>query len=138
MRLEENIRRIDQDAKIVKEIGYTRRAPDVYMVADIIFLGSGVAQMLVIVEAKSGEAKLSPRQVTLPAEALKSGDVYISNEEAAEKLKVRPNETFQAQKIRPLVSVVGGSQSTIVRQLMNEGVDIGGRGSRFRLGVPPN
>ena len=108
------------------------------MVADIIFRGSGVAQIFVIVELKSGKARLSKRQVTLLGEALKSGDVYISNEDTANKLGIEANKTFKAQQIRPQVSVIGGSELTIVRQLRNEGVDIGGRGSRFRLGIPPN
>ena len=63
---------------------------------------------------------------------------YISSKKAAEDLEIRPKETFKAQKIKPEVVVEDGSTATIVRQLMNEGVDIGGRRSRFRLGVPPN
>ena len=39
---------------------------------------------------------------------------------------------------QPLVSVTGGAHATIMRQLMNEGVDSAGRRSRFGLGVKPN
>jgi hypothetical protein len=136
--LVKSIRAADKKAKIVEEARiYAPNLPDLYMVADIIFRGNGVSH-LVIVEVKSGEARLSQRQVTLLAEALKTGDVYITNEDKARELKVRPNETFKSQGIQPLVAVAGGAHGTIVRQLMNEGVDIGGRRSRFRLGVPPN
>jgi hypothetical protein len=133
-----SIQDADPKAKIVKEIRlYSPSLPDGYMVVDIIFRGTGVSQ-LVIVEVKSGGAKLSERQAPLLAEALKSGDVYITNEKAAKTLDIEANKTFKAQRILPLVSAVGGDRGTIVRQLINEGVDIGGRRSRFRLGVPPN
>jgi hypothetical protein len=133
-----HIQQLDPNAIIEKEIRISAPSfPDAYMVADIIFRGSGVSH-LEIVEVKTGEARLSKQQAALLAEALKTGDVYISNERAAKTLGIKPNETFKAQQIQPLVSVIGGAHGTIMRQLMNEGVDIGGRRSRFRLGIPPN
>jgi hypothetical protein len=138
--LVKRIKALDPRAKIVTEVRITApnlRDVDVYMVADIIFRGNGTSEIR-IVEVKSGEARLSPSQAAVLAEALKTGDVYISNKKAAEDLGIRPNETFKAQKIKPEVVVEGGSHATIARQLMNEGVDIGGRRSRFRLGAPPN
>ena len=134
------IKQLDRNAKIATEVRiFAPSFPDVYMVADIIVRGSGVAH-LEIVEVKTGEARLSKRQVTLLAEALNTGDVYISNEEKAETLEIRPNETFKAQNKQPLVSVIGGARGTIMRQLMNEGIDISGGRSRLRLrlGIPPN
>jgi hypothetical protein len=106
------------------------------LVADIMFRRNGTSY-LEIVEVKSGEAKLSPQQAALLAEALKTGDVYIASEEKAEELEIRPNVTSK-QKIQPWVTVTGGEHAIIVRQLMDHGVDVGGRRSRFRLGVPPN
>jgi hypothetical protein len=91
-----------------------------------------------MVEVKTGEARLSPQQADVLAEALRTGDVYITSDKGTKALEIEPYVTFKAQGLQPLVRVTGGAHATIVRQLMNRGVDVGGPRSRFRLGVPPN
>ena len=99
---------LDRDAKIVKEVQIRAPIfPEVRMVADVIFRGNGVSELM-IVEVKSGEARLSKQQAAILAKALNTGDVLIVNKDAADTLKIRPNETFKAQRIQPLVVVIGG------------------------------
>jgi hypothetical protein len=136
--------RADPEAKMVQQVRiYAEGAPS-YMVADIVFSGNGVSA-LAIVEVKSGAGELSPKQIAALGEAARTGKIYIVSEDAAEKLKIKPNVTFAAQHILPLVSVVGGNQEAITRQLRNQGLEVlpegvgrGGRPARLRIGAPPS
>jgi hypothetical protein len=138
------IKRIDPDAKVVEGIRvYVAGGPE-YMVADIFFRGNGTAAINLL-EVKSGDAILSPRQLQALAEAAKTGNIYIVNPEAAAKLEIKTHETFGAQKILPLVSVIGGDQEAIRKQMRSVGLEVisegGGRGGhppRLRFGVRPN
>jgi hypothetical protein len=138
------IKRVDPEAKLVKGVRvYVAGGPE-YMVADIFFRGNGTAAIHLL-EVKSGDAKLSPRQLLALAEAAKTGNIYIVNPEAAAELEIQTHITFGAQHILPLVSVIGGDQEAIRKQMRSVGLDVisegGGRGShppRLRFGVRPN
>jgi hypothetical protein len=138
------IMKADPDAKMVQQVRiYAEGAPS-YMVADIVFSSNGVSAVA-IVEVKSGAGELSPKQITALGEAARTGQIYIVSEDAAKKLEIKPNVTFAAQRILPLVSVVGGNQEAITRQLRNQGLEVlpegvgrGGWPARLRIGAPPS
>jgi hypothetical protein len=130
-------------ARLAKQVRiYAEGAPD-YMVADIMFNAGGTAAIM-IVEVKSGDGKLTPKQIAKLGEAARTGNIYIVNEEAAGKFRIQPNVTFAAQGIIPQVFVVGGNHDEIARQLRNHGLEVlpervgrNGRPARLRIGVPP-
>jgi hypothetical protein len=111
------------------------------MVADIVFSSAGVARVA-IVEIKSGAGDLTAQQLEKLGEAVRTGNIYINNEDAAKRLGIRPGITFAGQKIIPLVWVVGGNQQAIARQLRNQGLEVlpervGRRGRPARLLILP-
>jgi hypothetical protein len=119
---------------------YAEGAPS-YMVADIVFSPSGVAR-IAIVEIKSGAGELTPQQLEKLGEAVRTGKIYIVNEEAAERFRIRPRVSFADQRIIPLVWVVGGNHEAIARQLRNQGLEVvpegvGRRGRTARLLILP-
>jgi hypothetical protein len=132
------LRRIDPRAKFVGQIRvYVEGGPD-YMVADIIFRGSGTA-VVYLTEVKTGAGVLSEKQIKALAQAARAGGVYITNLKAAEELDIEPNIPLGAQGIIPEVYVTGGDSVKIERQMRNQGLEvrpIGGRG-RLRIGGPP-
>jgi hypothetical protein len=125
-------------------VSYEKRvyAAGVYMVADIILRPNGTTAIY-ITEVKSGDGKLSPRQAEILGEALRTGKISIVSKDAAEHLKVKPYKTFASQGIIPQVSVVGGNQDAIARQLKHQGVEVvpqkvrKGQPSRLRGGGRP-
>jgi hypothetical protein len=137
----EEILKADPRARATRHIRiYAEGAPS-YMVADIVFSGAGVARVA-IVEIKSGEGELTPQQIEKLGEAVRTGKIYITNEDAAERLRIKPRITFAAQGIIPLVWVVGGNQQAIARQLRNQGLEVlpepvGRRGRPARLLILP-
>jgi hypothetical protein len=115
-------------------------APNSYFVADVLISGGGTTAVSVdLTEVKSGNAKLTINQATGMAEALKSGEIWIVNETAAEKLGIRAGETLQSQKIIPMVNVIGGNDAGIERQFRNNGIEVVPRGvgrlGRLRGGI---
>jgi hypothetical protein len=139
----DEIKRIDPNAKIATQIRVHVEGGPKYMMADIVFSGNGNATIHIL-EVKSGDAKLTSSQVLALAEAAKTGNIYIVNSEAAEKLKIDPRKTFGAQGILPQVTVVGGDQEAIRRQMIRAGLDVvsegagrGGRPQRLRFGARP-
>ncbi len=137
----EAILKADRKAQAAQQIRiYAEGAPS-YMVADIVFSSAGVARVA-IVEIKSGAGDLTPQQIEKLGEAVRTGKIYIVNEDAAERLGIKPRITFAAQKILPLVWVVGGNQQAIARQLRNQGLEVvpegvGRRGRPARLLILP-
>jgi hypothetical protein len=135
------ILKADPGAKVAQHIRiYAEGAPS-YMVADFVFSSNGVARVA-IVEIKSGEGELTPQQVEKLGEAARTGRIYIVNDEAADRLGIKPRITFAAQEILPLLWVVGGNQQAIARQLRNQGLEvvpqgIGPRGRAARLLILP-
>ena len=130
------------DATIAQQIRiYADGAPH-YMVADILFKLNGVAD-IVIAEVKSGNGKLTPKQLAKLAEAARTGRIYIVNEEAAKKLRIKARVTFADQKMVPQVGVVGGARDVIARQLRQLGLEVvpeaarRGRPGRMRIAIPP-
>ncbi|MDP1841257.1 MAG: hypothetical protein Q8N31_10740 [Reyranella sp.] len=139
----DEIKRIDPNAKIATQIRVHVEGGPKYMMADIVFSGNGNATIHIL-EVKSGDAKLTSSQVLALAEAAKTGNIYIVNSEAAEKLKIDARKTFGAQGILPQVTVVGGDQEAIRRQMIRAGLDVvsegagrGGRPQRLRFGARP-
>jgi hypothetical protein len=137
----EAILKADREAKAAQQIRiYVEGGPS-YMVADIVFSSAGVARVA-IVEIKSGEGDLTPQQIEKLGEAVRTGKIYIVNEDAARRLRIKPRITFAAQNILPLVWVVGGNQQAIARQLRNQGLEVlpegvGRRGRPARLLILP-
>jgi hypothetical protein len=137
----EAILKADGKAKAAQQIRiYAEGAPS-YMVADIVFSSAGVARVA-IVEIKSGAGDLTPQQIEKLGEAVRTGKIYMVNEDAARRLEIEPRVTFAAQKILPLVWVVGGNQQAIARQLRNQGLEVvpegvGRRGRPARLLILP-
>jgi hypothetical protein len=135
-------KRTHPEVKIAQQIRiYAAGAPD-YMVADIVFRSNGTAD-IVILEIKSGDGILTPKQLAKLAEAARTGNIYIVNEKAAKSLHIEPRVTFASQGILPQVYVVGGNHDAIARQLRNLGLEVvperagRGRPPRYRIGVPP-
>jgi len=137
----EAILKADRGAKAAQQIRiYAEGAPS-YMVADIVFSSAGVARVAIL-EIKSGAGDLTPQQLEKLGEAVRTGKIYINNEDAAKRLGIKPRITFAAQKIIPLVWVVGGNQQAIARQLRNQGLEVlpervGRRGRPPRLLILP-
>jgi len=135
------MRKIDRNVKFKRQVCLYVESTGHYMVADILTTGGGVTHIH-IKEIKSGDAKLSPRQIEAIAEGIKTGRVYIVNDDAAKKLDIKPRITFAEQHLVPLFSVIGGNQPEINRQLRNNGLEVlpegSGRVGRMRIGVEPN
>jgi hypothetical protein len=137
----EEILKADPKAKAAQQIRiYAEGAPS-YMVADIVFSSAGVARVAIL-EIKSGAGDLTAQQLEKLGEAVRTGKIYINNEDAAKRLKIKPGITFADQKIIPLVWVVGGNQQAIARQLRNQGLEVlpervGRRGRPARLLILP-
>jgi hypothetical protein len=112
---------------------YAAGAPE-YMVSDIMFRRSGTAVIL-ITEVKSGDGKLSTQQAAKLGEAARTGQIYITNEEAAKELKIQAHKTFAAQGIIPQVYITGGNQKEIARQLRSQGLEV--IPEKVRPGQPP-
>lgn len=132
----------DPNVPFVKERRiYAKDVPG-YTVADIVYLPNGTSEILIL-EVKSGGATLSQQQLVTLAEAVRTGQVYLVNEEAAKKFGLRPYETFASKGIIPFVYVSGGNQDAIIRQLNKLGIEAvpekTGRGHvpRLRLRVRP-
>jgi hypothetical protein len=97
------------------------------MVGDIVLNRTGTS--IVLIEVKSGMAELTPMQVKVLAEAVKSGNIYFTNVEAAEKLRaenfrIEANRTFAAQNIVPQVYIVDGNHEAMRRQLTRAGLEV--------------
>lgn len=131
------IKRIDPKAKVVRQVRVYVDGGPTYMVADIIFRGNGTS--VIIIEVKTGAATLTDNQVKVLAEAARTGGVYITNVDAANKIKVEPRTTFGSKGIIPEVYIVGGDSAKIERQMRNQGLDVRPAGirGRLRLGAPP-
>lgn len=112
---------------------YAAGASD-YMVSDIMFRRTGTSVILVT-EVKSGDGKLRPNQAANLGEAMRTGNIYITNEKAAQELGIKPHKTFAAQGIIPQVYITGGNQKEIARQLRNQGVEV--IPEKVRPGQPP-
>ncbi|MBI2736881.1 MAG: hypothetical protein HYX38_10095 [Rhodospirillales bacterium] len=132
----------DPNVPFVKERRiYAKDIPG-HMVADIMYLPNGTSEILIL-EVKSGDATLSQRQLVTLVEAVRTGQVYLVNEEAAKKFGLRPYETFASKGIIPFVYVSGGNRDAIIRQLNKLGIDAvpektrRGQVPRLRLRVRP-
>lgn len=106
----------------------------VYMVSDIMFRLNGTSY-IVITEVKSGDGKLTPNQAASVGEMLRTGNIYITNPEAAKELEIKTHKTFAAQGIIPQVYITGGNQKEIARQLRNQGLEV--IPEKVRPGQPP-
>lgn len=138
----DRIKEAHPEAKLAKEIRiYAEGAPD-YMTADILFRPNGTS-VIMIVEVKSGDGKLTSNQLAKLAEAARSGGIYIVNDDVAKRFEISPNKTFSAQGIVPQVYVVGGNHGAIERQMRNLGLDVipqkvrRGQPPRLRIGARP-
>ena len=136
---EKKIRRMYPGATIATQVPVFVDGGPKYMVADIIFTQSGNAAIQIL-EVKSGGGDLTPNQMRALAEAAKTGNIYIVNPEKAKALGVEPGKTFGAQGILPQVTVVGGDQEKIRRQMIKAGLEVvpagsgrGGLPHRFRM-----
>lgn len=132
----------DPNVPFVKERRiYAKDIPG-YTVADIVYLPNGTSEILIL-EVKSGGATLSQRQLATLVEAVRTGQVYLVNEEAAKKFGLRPYETFASKGIIPFVYVSGGNRDAITRQLNKLGIEAvpektrRGEAPRLRLRVRP-
>jgi len=120
---------------------YAKDVPG-YMTADIVFRPNGTSAIMIF-EVKSGNARLSQQQLATLAQAVRTGKVYMVNEEAAKKFGLRPYETFASKSIIPEVYIAGGNQDAIGRQLQKLGIEVipeksrRGQIPRLRLGVRP-
>jgi hypothetical protein len=120
---------------------YAKNVPG-YMVADIVYRPNGTSEILIL-EVKSGGATLSQQQLVTLVEAVRTGQVYLVNEDAAKKFELRPYETFASKGIIPFVYVSGGNQDAIIRQLNKLGIEAvpektgPGHIPRLRLRVHP-
>lgn len=120
---------------------YAKDVPG-YTVADIVYRPNGTSEILIL-EVKSGGARLTQQQLVTLAEAVRTGKVYLVNEEAAKKFGLRPYETFASKGIIPFVYVSGGNRDAITRQLNKLGIDAvpettrRGQVPRLRLRVRP-
>jgi len=132
----EELLKIDPDAKLATQVRLYNEATGRYMVSDILITGGGVTHIH-IKEIKSGDAKLSERQIEVLSEALKSGRIYVVNEDKAEKLRIKPRMTFLDQKIIPLVTVQGGSEFSVDRPFKNNGLMVLPKGAG-RIGRIPD
>lgn len=130
------IKKSDSGAKLHKEIRlYAKDVPGLYMVVDIAHQPNGTMK-IVILEVKSGTARLTSNQAPVLAKAMRTGEVYIVNKKAAKDFGIRIRETFAAQGRIPEVAVLGGDQDAIKKQLRNEGIEetrTRGRGGKPRL-----
>jgi hypothetical protein len=116
-------------AIIVEQIQLHAPDLDTYTVTDLVWRRNGTAAV-VVTEVKAGSGILSRQQVDALAETVRSGNVYIKNEDAAEALKIKPWVTFADQGILPEVLISGGNPEAIVKQFRNKGVEAipGGKG----------
>jgi len=120
---------------------YAKDVPG-YTVADIVYRPNGTSEILIL-EVKSGGARLTQQQLVTLAEAVRTGKVYLVNEEAAKKFGLRAYETFASKGIIPFVYVSGGNRDAITRQLNKLGIDAvaettrRGQAPRLRLRVRP-
>ncbi|MBL0898303.1 MAG: hypothetical protein IBJ17_06345 [Reyranella sp.] len=123
----EEIRKRDSKAGLAKHIRIYVDGGPRYMVGDIVLNRTGTS--IVLIEVKSGMAELTPMQVKVLAEAVKSGNIYFTNVEAAEKLRaenfrIEANRTFAAQNIVPQVYIVDGNHEAMRRQLTRAGLEV--------------
>lgn len=120
---------------------YAKDVPG-YTVADIVYRPNGTSEILIL-EVKSGGARLTQQQLVTLVEAVRTGNVYLVNEEAAKKFGLRPRETFASKGIIPFVYVSGGNRDAITRQLNKLGIEVvpentrRGQAPRLRLRVRP-
>jgi hypothetical protein len=92
-----------------------------------------------ITEVKTGSGILTDKQIKVLAEAARTGGVYITNRDATELFKVKPNVPFGAQNMIPEVYISGGNTAKIERQMRNQGLDVRPAGVRpLRIGAPPS
>jgi len=82
------------------------------MVSDIVFNKNGT--MEVIIEVKSGEARLSNAQVKALAAAARNGQVSFT----------KGGPTLASKGVLPEVLVIGGNSEAIRRQLLREGINV--------------
>jgi hypothetical protein len=111
------------EATIVEQIQLHAPGMEAYTVTDLVWRRNGTAAV-VITEVKAGNGILSRQQIDTLGEAVRTGEVYIKNEEAAEALKIKPRVTFAAQGLIPEVLVSGGNPEAIQRQLRNKGLEV--------------
>jgi hypothetical protein len=139
---EERIKEAHPDAPIAKEIRAYVKGVEGYTTVDIMFRPNGTSAVM-IYEVKSGNARLSQQQLATFAQALRGGEIYIVNEEAAKKFGLRPYETFASKGILPFIYIVGGDQNAIMRQLAKLGIEVvrekprRGQAPRLRVGARP-
>ena len=138
----ERIKEAYPDAPLAQEIRAYAKGAEGYMTVDIMFRPNGTS-MIMIYEVKSGSARLSQQQLATLAQAVRTGEVYIVNEDAAKKFGLRPYETFASKRIIPFVYIVGGDQDAILRQLAKLGIEVvrekprRGQAPRLRVGPRP-
>jgi hypothetical protein len=107
-----------------------------------VYRPNGTSEILIL-EVKSGGARLSQQQLVTLVQAVRTGQVYLVNEEAAKKFGLRPYETFASKGIIPFVYVSGGNRDAITRQLNKLGIDAvpentrRGQVPRLRLRIRP-
>jgi hypothetical protein len=119
----ERIKEAHPDAPLAKEIRAYVKGVEGYTTVDIMFRPNGTSAIM-IYEVKSGTARLSQQQLATFAQALRTGEIYIVNEDAAKKFGLRPYETFASKSIIPFVYIVGGDQDAIMRQLAKLGIEV--------------
>jgi hypothetical protein len=93
-----------------------------YMVGDIVFSPYGTS--LIVLEVKSGMAELTPMQIRALAEAVKSGNIHLTNPAAAKMFGLEVGQTFAEKKILPQVYVIDGNQEAIRRQMIRAGLEV--------------
>ena len=110
-----------------------------YMVGDIVFSPNGTS--LIVLEVKSGMAELTPMQIRALAEAVKSGNIHLTNPAAAKMFGLEVGQTFAEKKILPQVYVIDGNQEAIRRQMIRAGLEVIpeylGRRRVLRIGARP-
>lgn len=118
----EEIKKLLPKAETAKQIRLYVEGGPRYMVGDIVFSPNGTS--LIVLEVKSGMAELTPMQIRALAEAVKSGNIYLTNPAAAKAFKLEAGRTFGAQGIIPQVYVIDGNQEAIRRQMIRAGLEV--------------
>jgi hypothetical protein len=132
------LKKIDPEAKLMRQVRLYIEGGPSYMVADIIRRGNGTT--VIIIENKTGAAILTDKQAKALAKAAQTGGVSIRDIDRAKEVGVEPNKTFGAQRVLPEIYILGGNSPKIERQLRNEGLDVrsGGVRGRVRIGGRPS
>ena len=118
----EEIRKRLPKAEVAEHIRLYVEGGPRYMVGDIIFNANGTS--LIILEVKSGMAELTPMQIRALAEAVKSGNIHLTNPAAAKMFGLEVGQTFAEKRILPQVYVIDGNQEAIRRQMIRAGLEV--------------